>query len=417
MKTLQYILVSCLLLMTGMAKAQDSLGVYLQMAARNNPGVKSAFTNYLASLEKVPQAKALPDPNLAFGYFIQAVETRLGPQDARMSIGQMFPWFGTLKTRENVAARKAKNKYQQFMEAKTKLFMEVKKAYYNLYFSHRALAILKKELEIIESLENLSITKAETGSSPVVDILRMNMDKQHVLAQLDNTREEYKARQATLLSLLNPRDDHEIFVPDSLPSGKFEDNSLVIQDSIRQNNPMLKALDEQKKVFDEKAQLAKKLGFPSFTVGVDYIFIGTPQNPMSTSLNNGQDAILFPKIGLSIPLYRQKYQSMEKEAILQEESIGLAIEDKKNMLDARLDVTMSKYLKASRDINLYRSQVKTAFRALDILQESYASTSTGFEEVLRMEKKRLQYTLELEKATVSRAKAIAELEYLMGKTH
>ena len=81
---------------------QGKLDEYLQTAAQNNPGLKVKFNEYMAALERVPQAGALPDPTVAFGYFVQPIETRLGPQQAKISAMQMFPWFGTLSAREIV---------------------------------------------------------------------------------------------------------------------------------------------------------------------------------------------------------------------------------------------------------------------------------------------------------------------------
>ena len=47
----------------------DSLGYYLELAARNNPQINADFSLYKASLEKVPQAGAYPDPELEIGFF------------------------------------------------------------------------------------------------------------------------------------------------------------------------------------------------------------------------------------------------------------------------------------------------------------------------------------------------------------
>ena len=58
------------LLVSLMLSAQQELEGYLQVAADNNPGLKAKFNEYMASLELAPQVKALPDPNIAFAYFI-----------------------------------------------------------------------------------------------------------------------------------------------------------------------------------------------------------------------------------------------------------------------------------------------------------------------------------------------------------
>ena len=130
-----------LLLISSMVSAQDELNRYLETAAKNNPGLKAKFNEYMAALEVAPQVKALPDPQIAFAYFFQPVETRVGPQEFKLSASQMFPWFGTLKAKESAAIQMAKAKYEVFNEAKSVLFNELRSSYYNLYFNSKAIII------------------------------------------------------------------------------------------------------------------------------------------------------------------------------------------------------------------------------------------------------------------------------------
>ena len=92
-------------------KSQD-LQVFLKEAAENNPELKAQFYQYNAALERVDQQNALPDPTLSFGYFISPVETRIGAQDFKISISQMFPWMGTLKSKESVAVAEAQVEFE-----------------------------------------------------------------------------------------------------------------------------------------------------------------------------------------------------------------------------------------------------------------------------------------------------------------
>ncbi len=70
---------------------------YLRYAALNNAGLKAAFEQWKAAIEQVPQAKSLPDPKFNYGYFINEVETRVGPQRQKFEIMQTFPWFGVIE--------------------------------------------------------------------------------------------------------------------------------------------------------------------------------------------------------------------------------------------------------------------------------------------------------------------------------
>ncbi len=86
---------------------QDSLSVYLEQAALNNPGVKARYLEYTAALEKAPQAASLPDPQLQFGYFIKPMALLGGNQVGQVSLMQMFPWFGTLRYAKDEASKMA----------------------------------------------------------------------------------------------------------------------------------------------------------------------------------------------------------------------------------------------------------------------------------------------------------------------
>jgi hypothetical protein len=97
----------------------QSLNEYLQTAAENNPELKASFNEYKAALEKVPQV-SLPDPELNMGIFIKPMERFMGNQLADVTIMQMFPWFGMLKTRKDEAAKMAMAQYEVFREARKK---------------------------------------------------------------------------------------------------------------------------------------------------------------------------------------------------------------------------------------------------------------------------------------------------------
>ena len=72
------------------------------------------------------------------------------------------------------------------------------------------------------------------------------------------------------------------------------------------------------------------------------------------------------------------------------------------------------YLDSNRRIDLYTSQLELAEQSLKLLETEYATSNTNFEEILRMERKQLQYGLELEKARGDKQAAISFINYLMG---
>ena len=86
----------------------QTLQDYLRYASLNNAELKAKFHQWKAAIEQIPQAKSLPDPKFTYGYFIEEVETRVGPQRQKFEIMQTFPWFGVIEARGDQAAAKAK---------------------------------------------------------------------------------------------------------------------------------------------------------------------------------------------------------------------------------------------------------------------------------------------------------------------
>jgi outer membrane protein, heavy metal efflux system len=390
------------------ASAQDFLDGYLLTAAENNPGLKARFNEYLASLEVAPQVKALPDPQLAFGYFIQPVQTRVGPQQFRISASQMFPWFGILKANENVAIQTAKSKYEAFEEAKSRLFNEVRGTYYNLYFNQKAIVIVEENIRILISLQKLALIKVEAGLVSPVDEYRIEME----IGDLENKFAFLKDQHQTLVvdfsKLLNSELE-TVMLPDTLWNNEPELTKQAMLDSIMVQNHQLLGIDMQTEALKFRQELALKTGKPDFSIGMDYIIVGKGENNLS-----GKDAFMFPTVGITIPLYRNKYKAMINEVSYLEAAKENEKLDKENMLETLFENSWKDLLDAKRRVDLYGVQVNLATRAIQLLETGYETANTNFEEILRMERKQLYYALEREKALTDKQAALSFIDYLMG---
>ncbi len=394
------------------ASAQDEqLNAYLTTAAENNPGLKAKFSGYMAALEKVPQVGSLPDPTVAFAFFIMPVETRLGPQQFKISANQMFPWFGTLGVRSDAAESQAKAKYEEFEEAKSRLFYEVKSTYYNAYFNQRAIAITKDNLEILDFFRGLAQSRIEAGTGSSVDAYRLEMEWNDLQNQLALLQDNSTVWQSKFNALLNQQSNTSIQLPDTLMIKTLLLHS-AIADSIRMNNHALLSYNFQIESFEEAQSAARKEGLPQISVGIDYTFIGKGEMQVE---NAGRDAFLFPKIGLSIPLYRNKYNAKVQEAMYMQEATSYQQNEEGNALNALLDEIWRDYSDAIRRKALYQKQTALAKNAIAILEVNYRTGHADFEQILAVEQKLLKYALELEKAQTDRATAEAFMDYLQGK--
>ena len=410
MKKLQYITGILLLLITTAISAQEDLSNYLETAAANNPGLKARFNEYMAALEVAPQVKALPDPQVAFGYFIKPVETRMGPQRLKISVSQMFPWFGKLKAKENAAVQMAKAKFEAFQEAKSKLFNQVRSTYFNLYFTNKGVDITQENLKLLHTIQSMAMIKVEAGLVPAVDEYRIEMELGDLENQLALLKDKFYAQQVMFNNLLNTDTSSPVRIPEILWETEPAISKFAMLDSIRAQNHQLLSLDLQAESLRFKKEVAELTGKPDFNIGFDYTFIGKGSNNLA-----GKDAFMLPKVGITIPLYRNKYKAMVNEAVYLETSKKQEKIDKQNVLETVFEQTWKDLEDAKRRVELNIRQADLADKSLNLLETAYTTDNKNFEEILRMERKLLKYKLELEKARADKQAALSFIDYLMGK--
>ncbi len=414
MKTIYKLITILLLLFVVEVHAQTELNDYLKTAAENNPDLKAKFSAYNAALEVIPQVGTLPDPQLSFGYFISPIETRVGPQRAKLGLSQMFPWFGVLNAKENVAVQIAKSKYEIFEQAKSKLFFEIKSTFYNLYFIGKGIGITQDNIGILNTFQQLAIIKIETGKASIVDEMRVEMEINELKNQLAYLADSKYALEVKFNKLLNNPDNNPVVIPDDLPNDNLAVSKEALLDSITVQNHLIKQLNYRMQALRHQEVVAKKIGLPQFSIGLDYAIIGKSSNP-NLGNENGQNAFVFPKIGISIPLYRKKYTAIVKEVAFNFEAAQFKKQDKQNELIYLFERGYKDYKDAARRIDLYQRQSKLAEKSLNVLLTAYSSDGQNFEEVLRMERKVLKYALESDKASADKSAAAAFINYLLGK--
>ena len=402
--------------MMGIAQQSDStestVNQYLEIAAQNNPALKAEYRNYLAALERVPQVNTLPDPEISFGYFINPIETRVGPQQARFGLTQMFPWFGTLGTRGEAATQMAKAKFEAFSEARNKLFFDVQKKWYELYQIEQSIRIIRENITILETFESLAMRRYESGLVGQVDVLRVQIEKEDLKTRLELMKDNHNVSAQAFNELLNRDRAMDVSIPDSLEKGHLALSLAELENKVIEQNSKLSKLDFEASSARSSIEIAQKEGMPKFGVGIDYIVTGDRDMVLT---DNGQDAIM-ARAAIQVPLYRKKYKAKEQQARIELHTVQDRQTATQNRLLTQLEGAMRDYHDASRRISLYRNlQIQRTRQAISILTEQYATSATDFEELLRLQRKLLDYELARETALVDQNIAVANIEYLYGR--
>lgn len=451
------------------AKSQ-TLDDYLLFAAENNPNLKSKYFQYQAALERVPQAGSLPDPQLGFSFFIMPMERYMGNQIGTISLMQMFPWFGTLGAAKNEMTFMAKAKFEEFNEAKSMLFYEVRANWYALQLLEKEIAITKQNIELLKTMEQIALTRFKSGgqssnnsgssgnvrssdnqnsnnssngmggmnmqgqsttgnpssrnmpqmgemgnmsnSGSMIDVLRVQMEineLQNNLALLEDSKIPLTAR---FNQLLNRDKIEPVIFSDSIMAATIPVALNEIPDSIKNNNPMLKMLEQDEQAFIAQGKMNQKMGLPMIGVGLQYDIFQPRAN--SESMMNGRN-MLMPMATVTIPLWRKKYTASVKESDYMRQAVLEQKQEVSNQLMVNYEDALKDLKDADRRVKLYQEQTSLANQALNILIVQYSTEGSNFEEVLRMQQQLLDYRLKYLDALIDGNIAVAMMERLMGR--
>lgn len=392
------------LLTSSEVKAQELLPSYVTEASANNPGLQAQYTAFEASLERAAQVSGLPNPTLSFGYFIQPVETRVGPQRARFSLNQMFPWFGSLSAKGDAAAARAQAQYLQFIDAREKFSSEVKTSYYQLWEINEMLELERENLRILESYEDLATTRIRSGNGKLSSVYRVQMQIQETKTKIKILEDQILPLTRSFNRLLNREAEALVNISDTIET----ESELLIVDSVNQH-PSILQLQEMRSSAEYQASAASKSGLPSFGLGLDYVLVD--ERPDMVLPDNGKDVIM-PMVSVSLPIWRKQYSAARREAELQQKQYSLQADEVANDLNSKLDMSLFKVQQARDEMRLYNEEIALARKTLELTISDYTNDREDFEEILRLQQKIVQYQKQRVKAYSDYLAQLANLEYL-----
>lgn len=409
---IRYIAILIATLLFSILSCAQTLDDYFKIAAENNPGLQAVYKEYEAALQKVPQVNTLPDPTFSFGYFISPVETRVGPQRARFSLTQMFPWFGSLNAQGNVAALMAEAKFQSFMDARNRLYLQVASAYYSLYELKDFVRIEQENISILESYKTIATQKFKNGTGTMVDVLRVDIMLKDAQTNLNILRDKEKPLLTAFNKLMNRPQTEPVQIKNTLITEILSDENR--KDSLIAANPKLKALDLQIHASQATEIVSHKQGYPKLGVGLDYVLVGKRTD--ISMPDNGKN-VLMPMVSISIPIFRAKYNASVKEAKLLQESYTLQKQEVTNTLFSEYAMVWFQVQQQLQLVSLYEQQIQTSQQSLNLLYTSYGNSGKEFEEVLGMQQQLLKYQKLSATALAQYHIAVEKINYITSKSN
>lgn len=391
-----------------------TLDDYMAYAALHNPGLQAAFNEWKAALERIPQARALPDPKFEYKYFIEEIETRVGPQKQSFGIMQAFPWFGTLALAGDAAGQVALAAQQRYEAARLQLLYEVKHAYYEYAYVSKALSITQDNMTLIEHLESVVRNRYQTSAAGHPAVIRAQME----WGKLDNRLRSLQAMQKPLAAQLNSALNRPANAPVPWPQivtwTRVDVNETALLANLAETSPQIKALTYTVAQNQRNVELAGKKTRPDLMLGVSAIDTG--KAVYGSPPDSGKDPVI-ASLSLSIPLWSSKNKAAVREAKFRQLTAQQHKKQALNQLTSQVQMALYELGDAARKIDLYnQTLLPKANESMKATETAFRAGTSNFTDLIDAQRVLLEFELARERALTDYEQSVAKIEKLTGTT-
>jgi outer membrane protein, heavy metal efflux system len=397
----------------------NDLPAYLHYALQHSPALAASFNQWKAALEQIPQARALPDPELSFGYFVSQIESRADPRGETYMLSQMFPSFGKLRLQGDATLESALAAQQRFEAGRLELFERVAAAYYEYYYVHRSASVMEANLELANHLSEIARARFRTDAGAHQDVIRAQVELGRADDRLRSVRDLDGSVRANLNAALGRRAQAPLPPPPATEDLAFEPGILSAPDHVwlaraREANPELMALEHEAASRENLIRLARRNYFPDLRLGVEYA--RNIEARMARMDGGGKD-MLTGIISVNIPIWPEKYGAAVREARAMRDAAAMELENRRLQVEASLKQALYNFRDAERRIDLYANTLlPIARQSLQVTETTYrAANARGtFQDLIEAQRVLLEFELAHERALADRWQRLAEIERLTG---
>jgi len=393
------------------------LEALVEEALDRNPRVRESLARYRATLQRIPQVSALPDPVLGATQYIRTPETRVGPQTIMLSVSQRLPWFGKLGDQGDVAAKEAETMHELHEVQKAEVVRQVKQAYYDLAYVDQSIAITQEDQTLLEQYETLAQTRYAQGIGLQQAVVKIQVEITRDQNRLEILRRLRVDAEAALNKLLDRPPENPIsqIGPGTRPEVELQLEQLYAVG--RGRRPEVSAAFLQIEKNEKRIDLARRQYWPDFTLGAGLVNVGGRNDPaglLAPPPDNGKNIYSF-SVSLNLPLSRRKYDAGVLQAT---EELLASREGYRDVVNetGRSIRSVEFRIRTIRDqISLFEGTLlPQAEQSLLSAEAAYTTGQLGVLDLLDSERVLLDVRLGLSQLHSEYMKSLAEMERAIG---
>src|SRR5699024_6173809 len=217
-----------------------------------------------------------------------------GMENWSISLMQSVSLSGVTRAEKQVAAEGENVSFWALKDVQKQVVVEVSELYYELAVVREEISLQEQNYQTYSELEKLAQNQVSSGKGKMVDVVRAQINKKEseaVRKVLLEKEQDLKER-FNILLVRPSKADIEVDQIDL-------DNTFQGIDFA--NHPLMKGAEAKIKYVEAQTELAKKVGSPVLSFGVEYMNM----NPMMDAAKHE----VMPMVGVSLPLFRKKYKA------------------------------------------------------------------------------------------------------------
>lgn len=399
----------------GSGDPPPGLESFLRLAAENHPGLKAAFERSNAAAAAVAREKGWPDPVLSYGWYIEPVQTAVGPQQHRIGLSQTIPWFGELSARGTASEREALAAEQDLRSAQLALFERVADAYYEYAYLAESISITRDNLALLAQQETVARTRYRTNSASYSDLIKAQVEQGTLQDRLRSLEDHQGALAARLNESLGLDPLGPVPWPVSLDPPQWTPPAPdEVRARLDTDNPDLQSLDHRIEAARSTVEVEGRRAMPDFNVGIQTILTG--ESDLTSFDGQGKDAWV-ATFSMSLPLWRGQYRGAQDAARARGRMLEHESRRVHNDLLARAEEALFGLRDAERKIALYGgSLLPKARQALDATARAFQTGDASFLDYVDAQRTLLSFQLDHARARADYGERVLEVARLAGST-
>ena len=388
------------------------LATPIQLLLANNKQVQAAGKAYQAATASIRAKGKLPDPMIEGVGFVQPIETRNGPTELQIMLGQKIPLWGKLRRQRQIAEEQAAIAALNLRHTQVEVVWQMRTAWEDYLRLERSLQILRRYREELNSFRSNALARYSTGSGITQHpILKLQIEIALIESKINSLQSDLQSRSNDLVALFDGKFEVELFAAQRTPMPPTEAVDFWLAQA-REINPGYRKSLLKLKIASLQHELARRKNYPDLLAGVTYTTVGVDADAGTS----GKDA-LGVKVGLNIPLWFGKNRATVRSAELLVASQDELAQETWNRLENGVRSTLKALHEIEETYLIYSGQL--VGESEQMLASAFSAYETGkisFLDVLDSQRMVVRVRLEFESVEARRRIVSAKLLRATGAT-